>query len=202
MDSIHHVYQQYRSPSATASLNNTFIVNGDAIDKVCEIAKTQKMLMINENHYDFRHRLFVYLLLDSLYKTGYRNLCLEALHPKTNSKYISKEDGFYISEPFMAILIRKAKDIGFNVYGYDTAASTIDERESGQAENLFNLYSKGTNHKWIVLAGYSHINKRYFSRDSKSTHQSVRPLYNQQYKKTSIRIAFSIPPALPAKVYY
>jgi hypothetical protein len=171
LDSIHHVYEQYRSPSTTASPNKKFILNGDAIAKVCEIAKTQKMLMINENHYDFRHRLFVYLLLDKLYKFGYRNLCLEALNHRTDNKYINKEDGFYISEPFMAGVVRKAKEIGFNVYGYDTDANSIPERESGQAKNIYNLYSKDPDHKWIVFAGYSHINKKYFSGESPSALQ-------------------------------
>jgi hypothetical protein len=172
LDSIHHTYEQYRSPSTTASPNQKFVVNGDAINTVFEIAKNEKMLMINENHYDYRHRLFVYLLLDKLYKIGYRNLCLEDLKRKADNKYVNKEDGFYISEPFMATLIRKAKEIGFNVYGYDANLPTIPERELGQAKNLYNLYSKDPNHKWVVLAGYSHINKKYFSGESKSALQN------------------------------
>lgn len=171
LDSIYESYEEYRSPSTTASPNNKFSINGDAIDKVCEIAKTQKMLMINESHYDFRHRLFVYLLLERLYKIGYRNICLEDLDRKADIQYIKKEDGFYIKEPFYAILVRKAKEIGFNVYGYDTAANSVSERESGQAKNLYNLYSKDPDHKWVILAGYSHINKKYFSGESPSALQ-------------------------------
>lgn len=171
LDTIHQTYEYYRSPSTTVNPNNKFMVDGDAIDKVCEIAKAQKMLMINESHYDFRHRLFVYLLLDSLYKRGYKNLCLEALNSSSNNLYIKKEDGTYIIEPFFASLIRKAKEIGFNVYGYDTSAASIPEREYGQAKNLYHLYLKDPNHKWVVLAGYAHINKRYFSSDSKSALQ-------------------------------
>lgn len=172
LDSIHESYEQYRSPSTTVSPNNKFFVDGDALKKVSEIAKTKKMLMINESHYDFRHRLFVYLLLDSLYKSGYRNLCLETLKPGSKFQYINKDEGFYVAEPFYATLARKAKKIGFNVYGYDdTAANTIPERESGQAKNLYNLYSKDPDHKWVVLAGYSHINKKYFSNESPSALQ-------------------------------
>lgn len=171
LDSIHHVYEQYRSPSTTANPDNKFTAKEDAINKVCEIAKSQKMLMINENHYDFRHRLFVYLLLDKLYKFGYRNLCLEALKHRIDNKYVNKEDGFYLSEPFMAGVVRKAKEIGFNVYSYDSDANSIPEREAGQAKNLYDLYSKDPDHKWVVLAGYSHINKKYFSGESPSALQ-------------------------------
>lgn len=172
LDSIHESYEQYRSPSTTVNPNNKFAIDGDAINKVCEIAQQQKMMMINESHYDFRHRLFVYLLLDSLYKIGYKNLCIEdrSRQPSNNS-FPTKKDGFYVAEPFMASVIRKAKEIGFNVYGYDTSAASIQEREYGQARNLYDLYSKDPNHKWVVLAGYAHINKRYFSRDSKSALQ-------------------------------
>lgn len=178
LDSIHHTYEQYRSPSTTVSPNNKFKVNGDAINKVCEIAKTQKMLMLNENHYDFRHRLFVYLLLDKLFKIGYRNLCLEDRSRAAILKdsFPDKKDGFYISEPFMAGVVRKAKEVGFNVYGYDTSANTFLEREFGQAKNLYDLYSKDPDHKWVVLAGYSHINKRYFSSESPSALQFFRKL--------------------------
>ena len=171
LDSIHKSYEEYRSPSTTVNPNNTFALDGDAINKVSEIARTQKMLMINESHYDFRHRLFVYLLLDSLYKRGYKNLCLEALNSSSNNLYIKKEDGTYIIEPFFATLIRKAKEIGFNVYGYDTSAASIPEREYGQAKNLYHLYLKDPNHKWVVLAGYSHINKKYFMPRIKSALQ-------------------------------
>ena len=171
LDSIHKSYEQYRSPSTTVNPNNKFIIDGDAIAKVYQIAQSQRMLMINENHDDFRHRLFVGLLLDSLYKIGYKNFCVEALQREVKNSYVNKEDGFYMSEPFMAGVIRKAKEIGFNVYGYDTSAATIPEREYGQATNLFNLYKKDPEHKWIVLAGYAHINKRYFSGDSKSALQ-------------------------------
>ncbi len=171
LDSIHQVYESYRSPETTVNPNNKFGIDGDAISKVSKIAKTQKMLMINESHYDFRHRLFVYLLLDSLYQQGYKNFCIEDRSRKpVNDSFPSKKDGFYVLEPFMAGVVRKAKEIGFNVYGYDTSGS-IPEREYGQAKNLYNLYSKDPNHKWVVLAGYAHINKRYFSSDSKSALQ-------------------------------
>ncbi|MEJ7681139.1 MAG: hypothetical protein WKG06_25460 [Segetibacter sp.] len=134
--------------------------------------------MLNENHYDFRHRLFVYLLLDKLFKIGYRNLCLEDRSRAAILKdsFPDKKDGFYISEPFMAGVVRKAKEVGFNVYGYDTSANTFVEREFGQAKNLYDLYSKDPDHKWVVLAGYSHINKRYFSSESPSALQFFRKL--------------------------
>jgi hypothetical protein len=62
------------------------------------------------------------------------------------------------------------------VYGYDTSARSIPEREYGQAKNLYDLYSKDPDHKWLVLAGYAHINKGGFSRESKSALQNFKQL--------------------------
>lgn len=169
LNSINEMYGEYRyamrdGSSASVPKANLKIKDEDAIKKVCEIAKTQKMLMINESHYDYRHRLFVTLLLDSLYKIGYRNLCVEDRKTTStvNNLFPQKEDGSYILEPFMAGLIRRAKEIGFNVYGYDTKANSFEEREYGQGKNLYNLYTKDSHSKWLVLAGYSHINKQSF----------------------------------------
>lgn len=183
LDSIKESYQSYRyaltDRISVPSKQAQFKVNDeDAVSTVIEIAKAQKMLMINESHYDFRHRLFVTLLLDSLYNIGYRNLCIEDVNTRalSNNSFPKKEDGYYVLEPFMAGLIRKAKEKGFNVYGYDTSANSFQERELGQAKNLYTLYSKDPNNKWLVLAGYSHINKRSFMSGIESAYQHFKKL--------------------------
>ena len=151
----------------------------DAIKEVENISKTQKMIMINESHYDYRHRLFVNLLLDSLYNNGYRYLCLEDKETgiQPDSVYVSQEDGFYISEPFMGSLVRKAKQLGFTIYGYDDGnTSNITQREIKQGENLYNLYKKDTVNKWLVLGGYAHVNKKGFDSYHKSAWQRFSAL--------------------------
>lgn len=184
LDSIKKGYQAYRfvmhgRSTIPATKVQSEVVGEDAIKKVYEIAKKQKMMMINESHYDYRHRLFVTLLLDSLYRIGYRNLCVEdrSTRATVNNTYPTKEDGYYILEPFMAGLIRKAVKIGFNVYGYDdTTSNSIQEREHTQGKNLYNLYSKDPQSKWLILAGYSHINKKSFMEGVESAHQHFTKL--------------------------
>lgn len=154
-------------------------VGGDAIERVYEIAKEQRMIMINECHYDYRHRLFTTLLLDSLYSIGYRNLCIEdRIHKATvNDSVPAREDGYYILDPFMAGLIRKAMQIGFKIYGYDDfSSSSIGDREKTQAKNLYNLFSNDRKNKWLVHAGYSHINKRSFMEGVESALQNFSKL--------------------------
>lgn len=203
-------YHQYLSKSNAHFKLDTNTINQkeNAIRQVLLISKNERMLMINESHYDFRNRLFVYMLLDSLYKNGYRNFCLEDRRSNTgifNSKFPSKNDGFYIKEPFMASLVRRAIKLGFNIYGYDENTGDFDEREKQQAQNLFNLYKRDTINKWLVLAGYAHVNKFDFG-SYKSAYQNFvdlagfRPysinqsyfsdIINQDYKISKDSVGF------------
>jgi len=162
--------------------SDTVVVNNQmAIPKILEEADRQKVMMINESHYDWRHRYFVTLLLDSLFKKGYRYLCMEALNNEEDinkRKFPTSEDGFYIKEPFMANLARTALDIGFQLIAYEDTTDRVDEnlfnspvdkREYNQALNLYRHYKKDTTAKWLVFAGYGHINKFSFNLSEPST---------------------------------
>jgi hypothetical protein len=176
-------------------------IGGNALQKVAALAGTHKVLMINEAHYDFTHRAFVRLLLERLFKMGYRHLCLEDKVYKTSnvSDFPSKSDGFYVKEPQMAELIRAAKRVGYTIHAYEdtiTASvqpfhSPIDQREYYQAYNLYNQYKTDTVNKWIVLSGYGHTNKTAFTEGHKSMLQNfialsgTTPLsVNQSYFST------------------
>lgn len=162
--------------------SDTIAINGQlAIPKILMKADKQKILMFNESHYDWRHRYFVTLMLDSLYKKGYKYLCLETLQrPDSINKrgFPVLGDGYYVKEPFMGNLARSALNIGFKLIAYEDTTdimrvnlfnSLIDKREYTQALNLYRQYKKDTAAKWIVLAGYSHINKESFNASEKST---------------------------------
>jgi hypothetical protein len=162
--------------SDTVSVNNQL-----AISKILEEADRQKVMMINESHYDWRHRYLVTLLLDSLFKKGYRYLCMEALNNRgdiNKRKFPTSEDGFYMKEPFMANIARTALNTGYQLIAYDDTTdrvdenlfnSPIDKREYNQALNLYRHYKKDTAAKWLVYAGYGHINKLQFSTTESST---------------------------------
>ena len=152
-----------------------------AIPKILKEAGSQKVIMINESHYDWRHRYFVTLLLDSLFKKGFKYLCMEALNNEDSinkRKFATSDDGFYFKEPFMANLARTALKIGYKLIEYEDTTgnleeklfnSPVDKREYYQALNLYEHYQKDTAAKWLVYAGYSHINKLMFSETEPST---------------------------------
>jgi hypothetical protein len=161
---------------------DTVIVSNQlAFGKVLREAGKQKILMINESHYDWRHRYFVTLLLDSLFKKGYKYLCMEALNNEDSinkRKFPTSDDGYYFKEPFMANLARAALKIGYKLVEYEDTTdnlnasafnSPVDKREYYQALNLYRQYKKDTLAKWLVYAGYSHTNKLEFSSLEPST---------------------------------
>lgn len=161
-------------------IKETVLIGCNVFDSLVKIAKSHKVIMVNESHYDFRHRYFLHTALDSLYAAGFRHLCIEdyAQYDKITSNYPKRTDGFYIMEPFMAELIRKAKDLGFTIHPYEDTTTAmlnfnteIEKREFTQAKNLSALYKLDSNSKWIIYAGYEHINKKSFMNIYKSCAQ-------------------------------
>jgi hypothetical protein len=106
---------------------------------------------------------------------------MEALNNPTDinlRKFPMSDDGFYIKEPFMANLARTALKIGYKLIAYEDTTSNleenlfnspVDKREYYQALNLYNQYRKDSAVKWLVYAGYSHINKLRFGISEPST---------------------------------
>jgi hypothetical protein len=176
------IYLREKSKETETKLikKHKVFIGDNALTHVPKIAKLNKVIMINESHYDFRHRYFLYLALDSLYKYGYRHLCIEDYvnNDVLKKAYPNRSNGFYIMEPFMAQLIRKATSLGFQLHSYEDTSSSlknfnneIEKREYKQAENLYNLYKADSTSKWVVYAGYDHINKKSFMSVYKSCAQ-------------------------------
>lgn len=162
--------------------SDTVMVNNQlAIPKILEKAGSQKIMMFNESHYDWRNRYFVILMLDSLFKKGYKYLCMEDLNYSDSineRQFPTSKTGYYFKEPFMGSLARTALKIGYKLIAYEDTIdnidsysfnSPVDKREYYQALNLYRQYKKDTAAKWIVYAGYSHINKSSFSETEQST---------------------------------
>jgi hypothetical protein len=178
------MYEQHTFPGNSIKNRSTDSIGVDnqlAIPNILKEADSQKVIMINESHYDWRHRYFITVLLDSLYKKGFKYLCMETLDNEDSinkRKFSTSEDGYYFKEPFMANLARTALNFGYKLIAYEDTTSDpdenlfnspVDKREYYQALNLYNQYKKDTAAKWLVYAGYSHINKLKFSESEPSS---------------------------------
>lgn len=129
-------------------------------DKLFQLAKDNKVIMLNEDHYYPKHRLFAMELLVTLKANGYNYLSLEGFNVSTENEYTPNyNNGLYTSEPYFAHFIRKAKLLGFTVLGHENVDKS-SEREIGQAKNILKILDKDPNAKIFVYVGHSHLEKK------------------------------------------
>lgn len=140
------------------------ILHVDARKYISFIAKDFKVIMLNEAHAKALHRAFAISLLDELYRKGFHYLALEMLNNNWNRSVntLTTRSGFYSAEPVAGEMIRRALEIGFTVVPYeDTAALSgvhnASERDSIQAENIYDIIKKDPAAKIFVFASYGHI---------------------------------------------
>ncbi len=98
----------------------------DAKATILQAAKKHRILLINEAHNHPEHRLFTKSLLKELYAQGYNVFMAEGISSVTNTlgakKYPVGTDGYYISEPNYASLLRYAMSNGYKVRAYEYAS--------------------------------------------------------------------------------
>jgi hypothetical protein len=141
------------------------IVHADARHYVNFAAKARRVVMINEAYDKPLHRAFTLSLLADLYKEGYHYLAMEMLN-NFSSHTLTKltlHTGYYTAEPVAGELVRSALAIGYTLVSYeDTAASkhTDNQRDSIQAQNIYEVLRKDTSAKILVHAAYAHISKK------------------------------------------
>jgi hypothetical protein len=83
-------------------------------------------------------------------------------------------EGFYTAEPIFAAVIRRARELGFDVFGYEadgwslpsmTAAERANAREQGQARNLQREIARWPKkEKFVIFAGFAHIRNDFLMR--------------------------------------
>ena len=134
-----------------------------AKDFIIEQAKKHKITIINEAHHQPMHRVFTTALLQSLFDEGYRYFGLETLDRRDSllnqRKYPITDSGWYTSEPQFGDLVRSALEIGYELFPYETenmGNTTIEVRETHQANNIKAFIEKNQNGKTLLHVGYSH----------------------------------------------
>jgi hypothetical protein len=140
--------------------NYCIIMDEKVLDFLINKCKDERIVMFNENHFSPNSRLLVMLLLQDLHDAGYRHLALEMLWDKNINErgFTISKSGFYTREPMASNLIREAKKIGFNIFGYDDFSK---DREKKQAENIYNnTFKVDSLTKVVVLAGFGHIHEK------------------------------------------
>lgn len=130
----------------------------NAKNYILQRAKDEKIIAINEAHFQPNHRVFTASLLENLYSLGFRYLAIETLSNNSivseNDKrsevdllndrnYPTLESGYYLKEPQYGNLVRDALKIGFTLIGYEAGWHTNQvSREIEQAKNLAKVFEK------------------------------------------------------------
>lgn len=144
-----------------------------AVGAIREAARDRRFVFLNEAHHVPQHRAFGVALLEGLYEDGFRVLAVEALAEEeaalSSRGYPAfRSSGIYVREPGLAVLVRRALELGYRVVPYDAppAAGSGDpmeaanERERAQAERLAaRTLDVDRDSRVLVHAGYAHVVK-------------------------------------------
>lgn len=157
-------YRKSKKSFKNISFKNQYVSNRAKKEILDAAAKTQ-LVMINENHAFPEHRVFTTSLLKGLYKKGYTYLALEDLSMKRvselNKTNQPKENqGIYINEVMFANMVKRAKEIGFELIAYDeNEFFEIHKRDSVGALEIKKIFTKNPQAKVLVHCGFDHINE-------------------------------------------
>ncbi|MFC5741714.1 hypothetical protein [Dyella tabacisoli] len=137
----------------------------DAVDTIANLVAKRRIVLINEAHHDAHTRQLTLALLPRLRTLGFTHFAAEALSEEDAALMqrgypIATSGTEYLHEPLYGEIIRTAIRLGFVIVPYDSTATTVTEREAGQADHLYQkIFAKDSNARVFVHAGYAHIDK-------------------------------------------
>ncbi|MEP7186693.1 MAG: hypothetical protein ABI767_12740 [Rhodanobacter sp.] len=147
-----------------------------AAEAIANLASNRQIVLINEAHHDAHTRQLTLELLPRLRAIGFNYFAAEALLEKDTGLikrgYPTSASGTeYLREPSYGEIVRQAIKLGYRIIPYDIDEQSQNEREAGQAENLYKkIFAKDPKARLFVHAGYAHIDK------SKGRLGSTRPM--------------------------
>ncbi|MDE2307526.1 MAG: hypothetical protein KGJ97_04440 [Xanthomonadaceae bacterium] len=157
-----------------------------AVDVIAKLAAHRRIVMVNEAHHDAHTRQLTLALLPRLRKLGFNYFAAEALRDQDpglmRRGYPTRASGtIYLHEPTYGEIVREAIRLGYKIVPYDVAEGTTQQREAGQAENLYRrVFAGHPDARLFVHAGYAHIDK------AQGQLGTVRPMAMQLQKLTGI----------------
>jgi len=129
------------------------------IAAIGDLANDNQIIILNEDHFYPKHRLFAMNLLDVLKEKGFTVISMETFTPNygTNTAPVpNAKNGFYIKDPYFGHFVRKANAMGFTLVGHENSDQKID-REIGQARNVMKILEKDPKAKIFIYVGHGHL---------------------------------------------
>ncbi|MCC7632786.1 hypothetical protein [Stenotrophomonas rhizophila] len=141
-----------------------------AVDAIAALARTRRVVILNESHADSRQRAFALALAARLRGLGYTHFGAETF---TDGVAGSMRDGapdaatgVYTADPVFADLVRYAQRIGYVLFPYEQredqalhapADSGPSAREWAQARNIVDLLVADPDARVFIFSGGSHL---------------------------------------------
>lgn len=141
----------------------------DAVQAIVGLARTKRVVMINEAHHVPMHRAFGQKLAIELRKIGYTYLAAETFSDNSGFKqpgYVDWTFGYYTSDPVFAGFVNNAIADGWKLVSYEhstfgmtgTPTENLAARETGQAKNLVDrIFAKDKDAKVLIFVGHGHL---------------------------------------------
>ena len=134
-----------------------------AKDYILQQAGNYRVVMLNEAHNYAINRVFTASLLEGLREQGFNYLGCEGISMKktellNTNGYPTNNICCYVKEPQFSNMIRQAFSLGYTVFGYDVYADR-DEREMGQANNIYEILKRDSSAKIVIHGGHGHISE-------------------------------------------
>lgn len=136
-----------------------------AVDVITKLAADRRIVLINEAHHDAHTRQLTLALLPRMRALGFDYFAAEALSDRDTGLMargypITTSGTEYLHEPSYGDIVRMAIKLGFKIVPYDVDHGKTQEREIGQANNLYRkVFAKDPAARLFVHAGYAHIDK-------------------------------------------
>jgi hypothetical protein len=174
---------RYRAPSDEPAdcrsfnrASRDFPPSGSApLEKIVSAAVKARVVVLNENHFEPRHRAFAFQLAKALKAVGYDAIAVEALNNLNDANAATENtfsvhegpvdlgSGLLTAEPAFARFLNLSKNAGFRLVAYEysgNGAEKISTREEAQATALSKYLKAFPQSKILVYVGYSHVAER------------------------------------------
>jgi hypothetical protein len=136
---------------------------------ILQEAAKHRIVIFNEAHHQPLHRVFTASFLDTLWDMGFRYFGAEGLvefpYYQEKYQYPVAGDGWYLDEPQYGNLVRKAMQLGYDVFGYDNHrienfvndSIHLELRDKFQAQKILKILQKDSTAKILIHCGYGHL---------------------------------------------
>jgi len=141
--------------------------SANAVDGIAELARTRRIVVVNEAHHVAQTRIVTLELLPKLRELGYTHLAVEGLDERDRELaargYPTRTSGTYLREPLYGEIVRRALRLGYVVVPYESSRPEADAepREEDQAQHIVERVFRGAPQaRLLVHAGYAHAHER------------------------------------------